>query len=197
MQSPGPKCKSSVRSCRDPSWIRADRGVGLASITLVPVGTFRAVLATLLLAVGIAACGSSAPRPPAPDRIALERIDGLLSALTQLQGEINLAPQVRDQSAYAQSEGPLIDQFGRTSRQLGRWIVSLRDAQAAKIYSPLGTAIAQAAKDMRVFLNFVIAHDATSIKRGYTRLINDEKLINQVALAQFPKARAYAQKAAG
>ncbi len=158
---------------------------------------FRAVVATLLLAIGIAACGSSVPRPASPDRNALNRIDGLLSALTDLQGQINIAPTVHSHSAYARSEGPLIDQFSQTSRQLGREIVLLRDAQAAKIYLPLGTAIAQEANDMKRFLNFVIARDAQRIKRVYTRLGKDEQRVNEIALKQFPKARAYALSIAG
>ncbi len=161
------------------------------------MGTFRAAVATLLLAIGIAACGSSTPRRAAPDRDALNRINGLLSAITDLQGQINIAPAVHGPSAYARSDGPLIDRFSQTSGQLGRTIVLLRDARAARIYLPLGTAIAREADDLKRFLNFVIVHDAASIKRVYARLGHDQKRINQIALEQFPKARAYALKAAG
>ncbi len=157
---------------------------------------FRVSVAALLVAIGIAACGASASRPD-PDRRALKQIDGLLSTLTVLQGQINIAPRVRGHSAYAQSEGPLIDQFGQSSRQLGYAITSLQDPQVAKIYMPLGTAIAREANDMKRFLNSVIARDAARIKRVYARLIQDQQLINQVAVEQFPKARAYAQRAAG
>ncbi len=173
------------------------RGEGLTSIRLVPVSTFRAVVATLLLAMGIAGCGSSAARSPVPDRNALKRIDGLLSALTQLRGEINIAPRVRGHAAWVRSEGPLIGQYGRNSQQLGSEIVSLRDAQAASIYTPLGAAIAQDARDMNLLLNSVIARDDGRIKRVYARLNRDETHINSVALAEFPKARAYALKVAG
>ncbi|MHB8656523.1 MAG: hypothetical protein ACYC91_00995 [Solirubrobacteraceae bacterium] len=161
------------------------------------MGALRAVIATALLAIGITACGSSARGPSAPDRVALKRIDILLTSLTLLQGQINIAPSVRSHVAYVRSEGPLIDQFGRSSRELGREILSLRDVQAAKIYVPLGTAIAQDAKDMKLFLKSVIARNDASTKLEYAQLNRDEIQINQVALQQFPKARAYAQKAAG
>ncbi len=157
----------------------------------------RAVLATVLLAIGIAGCGSAAGAPSAPDRATLKRIDGALSALTQLQGQINLAPQVHSASPYVKTNGPLIDQFDRRSQQLDHEIGALRAPAAAQIYAPLGTAIATQARDMKSFLSSVTAGDARSVGRLYARVNRDELRVNRVAVQQFPKARAYAVKLSG
>lgn len=166
-----------------------------ASATRVGFSTvLRAAVATALLAISLAGCGSAARAPASPDQATLHRIDGLLSALTRLQGQINVAPRVRQRAAYVQSNGPAIDAFDQRSQQLGRAIAALHAPEAAQIYAPLATAIATQATDMKQYVSSVTVGDRGSIARLSARVDRDELHVNRVAVEQFPKARAYAVK---
>ncbi len=151
------------------------------------------IAAALALAVvaGIAGCGSSPARPSQREQASLKRIDVLLSALTALDGQINIAPAVHKRDVYVQTQGPLIDRFGRTSQQLQQEIAGLNDAQAASLYAPLYAAIDQEARDLNLFLRQVMAHNAAGIKSAFAQVSHDEERVNRVALEQFPKVRAY------
>ncbi len=161
----------------------------------------RALAAASLLALGIGACGSSARRVPNPDQARLGQIDRLLSELTRLEGTINADPVAgsrrRKHASYVRTEQPLIDQFHRTALQLRHEVASLHDAQPAMLYSPLVEAVGQEAHDLERFLSFVIARDAAGVRAVATRLGPDERRINQVALEQFPKVRAYVVRVGG
>jgi hypothetical protein len=150
------------------------------------------------VALGVGGCGSSRRAPPSPDRITLQRVDRLLSTLTQLEGQINIDPvngtTPRKNAEYVRTETPLIDQFGRTSQALSQQVASLQDAEGARLYAPLAEANDRAAKDLGLFLNAVVARDGAGARRAATQVAEDERRINQVALAQLPKARAYALK---
>lgn len=154
----------------------------------------RALAAASLLALGIGACGSSPPRVLTPDQARLGRIDCLLSRLTRLEGTINADPVAgsrrRKHASYVRTEKPLIDEFDRTAQQLRQEVASLHSVPAM-LYGPLVEVIGQEAHDLKRFLNSVVARDAASVRADSTRLGQDERRINQVALEQFPKVRAY------
>jgi hypothetical protein len=154
-----------------------------------------AIASLLALGIGVAGCGSSARQPSKPDQAALKRIDGLLSTLTRLDGQINDDPvagiRVRGHSQYVRTQTPLIDQFGRASLQLRQEVASLHDAAAARLYAPLAEAIDRQAGDLKSFVNFAIARDAAGAKRAHAQVLADRQQVNSVALEQFPKVRAY------
>lgn len=156
------------------------------------------LLVASLLALGIVGCGSSGQPSSSADRISLHRIDGLLSALTQLQGQINADPfagtRPGGHSEYVAAEAPLIARFGAASRELAQRVAALKDVEGVKLYTPLAEVNHRAAQDLRVFLNAVLARDRASATRASTQLSSDEQRINEVAIEQFPKVRAYALK---
>ncbi len=155
----------------------------------------RALAAASLLALGIGACGSSPPRVLTPDQARLGRIDRLLSQLTLVEGTINPDPVAgsrrRKHASYVRTEKPLIDQFDGMAQQLRQEVASLHSVQPAMLYGPLVEVIGQEAHDLKRFLSSVVARDAASVRADSTRLGQDERRINQVALEQFPKVRAY------
>lgn len=160
----------------------------------------------LCLLIGAAGCGSSQSTSSqrtlsAHDQAALKEINSLTSSFLQLEREVGAdtiaGSKIRSRSQYIRTEKPRIDKLNRTVQQLRLAVGSLDDTHLAALYTPLAEATDQEAGDLQLFLNTLIQGHVAALQGIYTRLEQDEHRIDNVALEQLPKVRAYARQYGG
>ena len=100
-------------------------------------------------------------------------------------------------SQYIRTDKPRIDKLSRTAQQLRLAVGSLDDTHLAARDDPLAEALDQEAEHFQLFLNTLVQGDVSALQKIYTRLGQDEQHINNVALEQLPKVRAYARQYGG
>jgi hypothetical protein len=148
-----------------------------------------------------AASGSSQRTLSAHDQAALKQINSLTSSVRQLEGKVAgdtiAGSKIRSRSQYIRTEKPRIDKLNRTAQRLRLAVGFLDDVHLAALYTPLAEAIDQEGGDLALFVNTLVQGDGHALQKIYTRLGQDEQHINNVALEQLPKVRAYARQFGG
>ena len=157
----------------------------------------------LCLLTGAAGCGSSQSASSqrtlsAHDKASLRQINNLVSSFRKLEGEVGgdtiAGSKIRSRRQYIGTEKPRIEELSRTAQRLRLAVSSLDDTHLAALYTPLAEALDQEAGHVQLFLNTLIEGDVRALPKIYNRLGQDEQHINNVALEQLPKVRAYARR---